>query len=171
MTKTQRDDLLQNLPRFINILIPTPMRTQSDSYFKQWFLCSHTSQLIIDKWHNFGSGSCSSRSILHNGRACAGNFWSPVGPVFGTTSWNFQRRDSAVLACYGNSSLWIDATVSHSVPAMGITFSMLSNKKFILLIWNLAPRLPGMMVWSEDREVEGILKLVLPLVTSNKSYS
>ncbi len=37
MTKTQQNDLLQNLPRFINILIPIPMPTQSDSYFKPWF--------------------------------------------------------------------------------------------------------------------------------------
>ncbi len=34
---------------------------------------------------------------------------------------------------------------------MGITFLMLSNKKFNSLRWSLAPRLPGMMVWSEDR--------------------
>jgi hypothetical protein len=34
----------QNLPQFINILIPIPMRAQSDSYFKQWFLCSPRQQ-------------------------------------------------------------------------------------------------------------------------------
>ncbi len=31
---------LANLPRLTNILIPIPMETQSDSYFKMWFLCS-----------------------------------------------------------------------------------------------------------------------------------
>ncbi len=32
MTKTQQNDVLENLPRFIHILIPIPMRTHSDSY-------------------------------------------------------------------------------------------------------------------------------------------
>ncbi len=40
MTKTQQTDLSQNLLRLRNISIPIPMRTQSDSYFKRWFLCS-----------------------------------------------------------------------------------------------------------------------------------
>ncbi len=52
MTKTQQNNLLQNLPQFIYILIPIPMRTQSDSYFKPWFLCSLGIQRegTTDRW-------------------------------------------------------------------------------------------------------------------------
>jgi hypothetical protein len=55
MTKTQQKDLSQNLPRFINILIPIPMQTQSDSYFKALFLCSPTTmrRVMISLHHKF----------------------------------------------------------------------------------------------------------------------
>ncbi len=42
MTKTQQNNLLQNLSQFINILIPILMQAQYDSYFKPWFICSPT---------------------------------------------------------------------------------------------------------------------------------
>ncbi len=67
MTKTQRNNLLQNLPQFINILIPTPMRTQSDSYFKAWFLCSPKIRLInLKGTFSVLAGSCwRTKNCLH----------------------------------------------------------------------------------------------------------
>ncbi len=63
MTKIQQDNLSQNLPQFMNILIPILMRTQSDSYFKQWFLCSQ-----IRLWSYFQNNI-----LVSTGRSV---FWS-----------------------------------------------------------------------------------------------
>ncbi len=51
MTKTQRDDLSQNLPRFINILIPIPMQTQSDSYLSNDSSALVNPKVIYENFH------------------------------------------------------------------------------------------------------------------------
>ncbi len=56
MTKTQQNNLLQKLPRFINILIQILMGTQSDSYL----------HLLCMGWRNFFS-SCAVVSALGSG--------------------------------------------------------------------------------------------------------
>ncbi len=50
MTNTQRNNLLQNLPWFIFKYQLLCMITQSESYFKQWFLCSHFKILLRKIW-------------------------------------------------------------------------------------------------------------------------
>ncbi len=120
MMKTQQNNLLQNLPWFKHILIPIPMWTQSDSYFKPWFLCSpggvFSGSGCPPLLHAFCNPCCPC-ACSHGGVGLAlcqpagggtVGTWFGKGALWAVGAWS---RASAVIHCFGKNARWIGSAL------------------------------------------------------------